>query len=57
MGLFDRAKNKAQDATGKGKEAYGDATDDDSTKMEGKTDQVKASGKDKVEDLKDQFDN
>ncbi|HWC22261.1 MAG TPA: CsbD family protein [Flexivirga sp.] len=57
MGLFDKAKNKAQQATGKGKEAVGDATNDDSTKMEGQADQVKASGKDKLEDVKDQFDN
>lgn len=57
MGLFDKAKHKAQEATGKGKEAYGDATDDNSTKLEGKADQAEASGKDKVDDLKDKFDN
>ena len=57
MGLFDKAKNKAQDAAGKGKEAAGDATNDDSTKMEGQADQAKASGKEKIEDVKDDFDN
>ncbi|MGN6415526.1 CsbD family protein [Flexivirga sp.] len=57
MGLFDKATNKAEEATGKGKEAAGDATNDDSTKMEGKVDQAKAEGKDKLEDVKDKFDN
>jgi len=56
MGLFDRAKNKVQDATGKAKEAAGDAKDDDSMKFEGKADQAKASGKDKVEDAKEYLD-
>lgn len=57
MGLFDKAKNKAEEATGKGKEAAGDATNDDSTKWEGKADQAKAEGKEKIEDVKDKFDN
>lgn len=56
MGLFDRAKNKVQDAAGKAKEAKGDVTDDDSKKFEGKADQAKASGKDKIEDLKEYLD-
>lgn len=57
MGLFDKAKNKAQEASGKGKVAAGDATNDDSTKLEGHADQAKAAGKDKLEDVKDKFDN
>lgn len=57
MGLFDRAKNKMQDLTGKAKEAAGDATNDNSTKLDGQSDQAKASAKDRVEDVKDQLDN
>lgn len=56
MGLFDRAKNKMEDAKGKAKEAAGDATNDDSTKLEGEGDQAKAAVKDKVEDAKDYLD-
>lgn len=56
MGLFDRAKNKAEDVKGKAKEAAGDATNDDSTKLEGQGDQAKAGLKDKVEDAKDYLD-
>lgn len=55
MGLFDKAKNKAQEVTGKGKEAAGDATNDDSTKMAGQADQAEAAGKDRLEDVKDEF--
>lgn len=53
MSTEDRMKNKAQDLAGRGKEAAGAATDDDSLKAEGKADQKKAGFKDKVEDLKD----
>lgn len=53
MGLFDRAKNKMQDLTGKAKEATGDATNDNSTKFEGQADQAKSSVNDKIEDAKD----
>lgn len=53
MGLDDRISNKAEDLTGRGKEAAGAATGDDSLKAEGKTDQKKAGIKDKVEDVKD----
>lgn len=56
MGMFDRAKNKMEDAKGKAKEAAGDVTNDDSTKLEGEGDQAKASVKDKVEDAKDYLD-
>ena len=38
------------------KEAAGDATNDDSTKLEGEGDQAKAAVKDKVEDAKDYLD-
>jgi uncharacterized protein YjbJ (UPF0337 family) len=49
MGL----ENKVEDLAGRGKEAAGAATGDDSLKAEGETDQKKASLKDKVEDVKD----
>ena len=53
MGLEDRIENKAQDITGRGKEAAGAAMDDDELKAEGRTDQTKAHIKDKVEDVKE----
>ncbi|WP_110241301.1 CsbD family protein [Nocardioides gilvus] len=53
MGLNDRIENKTEDLTGRGKEAVGAATDDDSLKNEGKADQTKAGVKDKVQDAKD----
>lgn len=55
MGIADKAKNAAEDLVGKAKEVVGDATDDTSLKAEGKTDQASASGKNKVEDVKDAF--
>lgn len=53
MGLDDKAKHKAEDIKGRGKEAVGAATDDDSLRAEGKSDQTKAGFKDKVTDIKD----
>lgn len=53
MGVDDRIHNKAEDLIGRGKEAVGAATDDDSLKAEGRADQAKASIKDKIEDVKD----
>lgn len=53
MGLNDRIENKTEDLTGRGKEAVGAATDDESLKNEGKADQGKAGVKDKVQDAKD----
>ena len=53
MGLDDRIENKVQDIAGRGKEAAGAVTGDDSLKAEGEADQTKASLKDKVEDVKD----
>jgi len=53
MGLKDRVENRAQDVAGRGKEAAGAAMDDDKLRAEGRTDQVKAGIKDKVEDVKD----
>jgi len=53
MGLNDRVENKVQDLAGRGKEAVGAATDDESLKSEGKADQAKAGIKDKIEDVSD----
>lgn len=53
MGVDDRIQNKTEDLIGRGKEAVGAATDDDSLKAEGKSDQTKAGIKDKIEDVKD----
>ena len=53
MGIDDKAQNKAQDLTGRGKEAVGAATDNDEMRAEGKGDQTKAKVKDKITDAKD----
>lgn len=45
MSDFD---NKVQDVTGKAKEGFGRATDNDDLKNEGKADQVKADAKEKL---------
>lgn len=55
MGIADKAKNTAEDLTGKGKEALGDAKGDDELKAEGKTDQKKSSVKQAGENVKDVF--
>lgn len=41
------------DAVGKGKEVFGEATGDSSKKTEGKLDQAKAGAKEKAEEVKD----
>ncbi len=53
MGIDDKIKNKTEDLVGRGKEAAGAATDNDSLKAEGKADQTKAGVKDKIENVKD----
>ena len=53
MSTDDRIKNKAEDLKGRGKEAAGAVTGDDSLKAEGEADQKKAGVKDKIEDVKD----
>ncbi|MBF4161663.1 CsbD family protein [Nocardioides acrostichi] len=55
MGFVDKAKNAAEDALGKAKEAIGDTTGDDSLKAEGKKDQASSSVKDAGEKVKDAF--
>lgn len=53
MGMDDKAKHKAEDVTGRGKEAVGAATDNDEMRAEGRSDQTKAKVKDKITDAKD----
>ncbi|KQY57600.1 MULTISPECIES: CsbD family protein [unclassified Nocardioides] len=62
MSFIDKAKNAAEDAIGKVKEAVGDVTGNDSLEADGKSDQAEASVKDAGEkakdlgnDLKDKF--
>ncbi|CAM3335143.1 CsbD family protein [Occultella aeris] len=53
MGTDDKIENKAQEAGGKIKEGVGDATNDDSLKAEGKSDQTAANLKQAGEKVKD----
>jgi uncharacterized protein YjbJ (UPF0337 family) len=55
MGVVDKAKNAAQDAKGKAKEAAGKSTDNDRLETEGKADQSKADVKNGGEKVKDAF--
>jgi uncharacterized protein YjbJ (UPF0337 family) len=55
MGLADKARNAAQNAAGKVKEAAGKATGNDRLKNEGKADQGKTSLKKAGENIKDAF--
>jgi uncharacterized protein YjbJ (UPF0337 family) len=55
MGLDDKIDNAAEKLGGKGKEAAGEATGDESLKAEGKGDQVKADLKQAGEKVKDAF--
>ncbi len=55
MSGTDKIKNKMDDLAGKAKEALGKATDDESTRNEGKADQAKSDLKDAGEKVKDAF--
>ena len=55
MGLDDKIDNTAEKLGGKGKEAAGEASGDESLKAEGKGDQVKADLKQAGEKVKDAF--
>ena len=55
MGIADKAKNAAQDAAGKVKEAVGDATGNEKLEAEGKKDQAGAQVKKTGEGVKDAF--
>jgi uncharacterized protein YjbJ (UPF0337 family) len=51
----DKAKNKAEEVTGKVKEEFGEATDNTDLEAEGKADQAKADLKQAGEKVKDDF--
>ncbi len=55
MGIVDKAKNKAQSASGKVEEKVGEATNDRSMEAEGKGDQVAGDIKQAGEKVKDAF--
>jgi uncharacterized protein YjbJ (UPF0337 family) len=55
MGLGDKMDNKAEELKGQGKEAIGEATDDDELKAEGQIDQLKGNIKQAGEKIKDAF--
>jgi uncharacterized protein YjbJ (UPF0337 family) len=55
MSGIDKAKNTAEGAMGKAKEALGKSTDDEKLEAEGKTDQSKADLKQAGEKVKDAF--
>lgn len=53
MGMFDKAKHKAEQLVGRGKEAAGAATDNEQLKNAGKRDQVSGEVKEGAQDVKD----
>jgi uncharacterized protein YjbJ (UPF0337 family) len=55
MSGIDKAKNKAEELQGKGKEAAGRATDDPDLEAEGKADQASGNLKQAGEKVKDVF--
>ena len=55
MSGSDKIRNAAEEAAGKGKEAWGKATDDEELEAEGKADQTKADLKQAGENVKDAF--
>jgi uncharacterized protein YjbJ (UPF0337 family) len=55
MSAVDKAKNVAEKAGGKAKEATGTVTGDDSLRAEGENDQTKGNLKDAGEKVKDAF--
>lgn len=55
MGLDDKIENTAEKLGGKGKEAAGEATGDESLKAEGQGDQAKSDLKQAGEKIKDAF--
>ncbi|SEO76630.1 CsbD family protein [Trujillonella endophytica] len=55
MSAMDKLSNKAQELSGKGKQAAGDATDDPDLKAEGQKDQAAGNLKQAGEKVKDAF--
>ncbi|MFK5635517.1 MULTISPECIES: CsbD family protein [unclassified Ornithinimicrobium] len=55
MGLGDKISNAAEDAKGKAKEGFGDATDNERMEAEGRAEQAEAEAKKAGENVKDAF--
>ncbi len=55
MSGIDKMKNKAEELSGQGKEAVGDATNDRDLQAEGQKDQAKGNVKQAGEKIKDVF--
>jgi uncharacterized protein YjbJ (UPF0337 family) len=53
MGVFDKAKDKAEQAVGQGKERVGEATDNEDLENAGKRDQVSGEAKEAGHELRD----
>ncbi len=53
MGVFDKAKDKAEQAAGKGKERLGEATDNEDLENAGKRDQISGEAKEAGHDVRD----
>ncbi len=53
MGIFDKAKQQAQQYAGKAKEAAGRATGNEDMENAGKRDQVEGQAKEKGQEMKD----
>lgn len=53
MGAFDKAKDKAEQAVGKGKERVGEATDNEELEDAGKRDQLSGEAKEAGHDVRD----
>jgi uncharacterized protein YjbJ (UPF0337 family) len=56
MGATDKAKNKMQEMKGAAKEKYGEATDNEEMRLEGKKDKAAGSAKGAGEKVKDTLD-
>jgi len=53
MGVFDKAKDKAEQLTGKAKEKVGQGTDNEELENAGKRDQLTGQAKETGHDLRD----
>ncbi len=53
MGIGDKIQNKVEELSGKGKQAAGDATDNERLQAEGQSDQASAQTKQAGEHVKD----
>jgi uncharacterized protein YjbJ (UPF0337 family) len=53
MGAFDKAKDKAEQLVGQGKEKAGEATDNEELENAGKRDQLSGEAKETGHDLRD----